>query len=360
MGRRSELAAPWTADRAAHRVLPRVAASRAPQRHLRRRLAAAQRIRSGQLGTVRHSGGGHRAGPRGAVVAGGDPRAATPRGTGRRAHRGRAPHRGGRPLRRACRCAVRRTSAPSHARMNEMSSRLEAEETRRRSVLADIAHELRTPLSIIRGQAEAITDGIYPADAEHMAPIVSATESLEMLVNDLEHPDPARRAARCAFTASRSMSRSSSTRRSTRSVPRREPPASSSPSASMPALPPIDADPGRLRGVLGNLVSNALAHEHARRHHPRRGRQRRSMGAAHRPRRRNRASPPTCCRGSSTVSSRARRQPDRGSGSRSFGTWWRRTVVRSSATSTAADGTAITPEAPDGRRRDDVVQVPPR
>ena len=33
--------------------------------------------------------------------------------------------------------------------MNDMSGRLEAEETRRRSVLADIAHELRTPLSII-------------------------------------------------------------------------------------------------------------------------------------------------------------------------------------------------------------------
>ncbi|MGA8665814.1 MAG: HAMP domain-containing protein, partial [Candidatus Dormiibacterota bacterium] len=69
--------------------------------------------------------------------------------------------------------------------MNAMSSRLEAEETHRRSVLADIAHELRTPLSIIRGQAEAVTDGIYPADAEHMAPIVSATESMEMLVDDL-------------------------------------------------------------------------------------------------------------------------------------------------------------------------------
>ena len=69
--------------------------------------------------------------------------------------------------------------------MNAMSSRLEAEETHRRSVLADIAHELRTPLSIIRGQAEAVTDGIYPADAEHMAPIVSATESMEMLDDDL-------------------------------------------------------------------------------------------------------------------------------------------------------------------------------
>ncbi len=69
--------------------------------------------------------------------------------------------------------------------LNDMSSRLEAEESRRRSVVADIAHELRTPLTIIRGQAEAIADGMYPADTEHMAPIITATESLEMLVNDL-------------------------------------------------------------------------------------------------------------------------------------------------------------------------------
>ena len=146
--------------------------------------------------------------------------------------------------------------------MNEMSSRLEAEETRRRSVLADIAHELRTPLSIIRGQAEAITDGIYPADAEHMAPIVSATESLEMLVNDLStltlaesgalrlHREPIDVAVfvnetLSAFGAEARAAGVQLTERVDAGVP------------------PIDGDPGRLRGVLGNLVSNALAHEHA-------------------------------------------------------------------------------------------------
>jgi len=143
--------------------------------------------------------------------------------------------------------------------MNEMSSRLEAEETRRRSVLADIAHELRTPLSIIRGQAEAITDGLYPADAEHMAPIVSATESLEMLVTDLGtltlaeggalrlHREPIEVAVLVnetlgAFAAEARAGGVSLVEQL---------------DANMPAL---DADPGRIRGVLGNLVSNALAH----------------------------------------------------------------------------------------------------
>ncbi len=143
--------------------------------------------------------------------------------------------------------------------MNAMSGRLEAEETRRRSVLADIAHELRTPLSIIRGQTEAIGDGIYPADAEHMAPIVSATEALEMLVNDLStltlaeggalrlHREPIDVAVLVnetldAFARRRGLPVSSSTEHV---------------DADVPAL---DADPGRIRGVLGNLVSNALAH----------------------------------------------------------------------------------------------------
>ena len=143
--------------------------------------------------------------------------------------------------------------------MNEMSGRLEAEETRRRSVLADIAHELRTPLSIIRGQSEAVTDGIYPADTEHMAPIVSATESLEMLVNDLGtltlaesgalrlHREPIEVAVLVNETlgAFAAEARAGGVELSERL------------DVNLPAL---DADPGRMRGVLGNLVSNALAH----------------------------------------------------------------------------------------------------
>ena len=146
--------------------------------------------------------------------------------------------------------------------MNEMSGRLEADETQRRSVLADIAHELRTPLSIIRGQAEAITDGIYPADAEHMAPIVSATESLEMLVNDLGTLTLAESGALrlqrepidVAVLVNETLQAFGAEARGA-GVQLKE-----QVNVDIPAL---DADPGRMRGVLGNLVRNALAHTSA-------------------------------------------------------------------------------------------------
>ncbi len=68
---------------------------------------------------------------------------------------------------------------------NAMSGRLEADEARRRSVLADVAHELRTPITVIRGQAEGIIDGVYPGDAEHLRPVLTAAGTLEVLVDDL-------------------------------------------------------------------------------------------------------------------------------------------------------------------------------
>lgn len=68
---------------------------------------------------------------------------------------------------------------------NAMSGRLEADEARRRSVLADVAHELRTPITVIRAQAEGVVDGVYPGDVEHMRPVLAATRTLEVLVDDL-------------------------------------------------------------------------------------------------------------------------------------------------------------------------------
>ncbi|HYI23527.1 MAG TPA: ATP-binding protein, partial [Candidatus Limnocylindrales bacterium] len=68
---------------------------------------------------------------------------------------------------------------------NQMSARLAALESGRRTFLADVAHELRTPLSIIEGQIEAIEDGIYPADAAHLAPIHDQIRALEKLIDDM-------------------------------------------------------------------------------------------------------------------------------------------------------------------------------
>ena len=68
---------------------------------------------------------------------------------------------------------------------NAMSARLEANEQQRRRFLADIAHELRTPLSVVQGQFEGVIDGVYPADAAHLEPVLDEVRDLERLVEDL-------------------------------------------------------------------------------------------------------------------------------------------------------------------------------
>src|SRR5205814_10577303 len=64
---------------------------------------------------------------------------------------------------------------------NAMSARLQSTDEQRRGFLADVAHELRTPLSVIRAEAEAIAEGVHPADGDHLSTIVDATRSPEVL-----------------------------------------------------------------------------------------------------------------------------------------------------------------------------------
>jgi len=68
---------------------------------------------------------------------------------------------------------------------NAMSARLAAVDRNRRAFVADLTHELRTPLAIIRGQAEAIGDGVYPGDEAHVTPILDAAATLDTLVDAL-------------------------------------------------------------------------------------------------------------------------------------------------------------------------------
>jgi signal transduction histidine kinase len=68
---------------------------------------------------------------------------------------------------------------------NHMTETLEKNDTERRALLADIAHELRTPLSVLRGRLEGIVDGVYPANEPNIAQALEETYLLERLVEDL-------------------------------------------------------------------------------------------------------------------------------------------------------------------------------
>lgn len=140
---------------------------------------------------------------------------------------------------------------------NAMSSRLEATDAQRRTFVADVTHELRTPLAVIRGHAEGIADGVYPGDAEHVAPIVDATGALERLVDDL-------RTLALTEAGSLELHREPVDLE----ILLRDVAAGFAPEAAEaavevvvdiePGLPTIAVDPARIRQVVANLLTNAI------------------------------------------------------------------------------------------------------
>ncbi|MEB4593307.1 ATP-binding protein [Candidatus Thiothrix sp. Deng01] len=68
---------------------------------------------------------------------------------------------------------------------NKLAERLQQNENSRKQWIADIAHELRTPLSILRGEIEALQDGINQPDATTFASLHQEVSHLERLVGDL-------------------------------------------------------------------------------------------------------------------------------------------------------------------------------
>lgn len=70
-------------------------------------------------------------------------------------------------------------------RFNEMADRLEKDETLRRNLFADVAHELRNPLHVIQGNLQAILDDVYPLSKEEIGRLSDQTRLLTGLVDDL-------------------------------------------------------------------------------------------------------------------------------------------------------------------------------
>src|SRR5205085_5492128 len=68
---------------------------------------------------------------------------------------------------------------------NEMSGRLEAADAARRQWVADVTHELRTPLAVLQSGIEAQLDGIHPRDDAHLTSLLDETHLLARVVDDL-------------------------------------------------------------------------------------------------------------------------------------------------------------------------------
>ncbi|GEM_PF-457731 len=69
--------------------------------------------------------------------------------------------------------------------MNQMAEELEESDRLRKNLVADIAHELRTPLSVLEGSTRAIIDDVYPLEKSEIMHIYDQTRLLHRLVNDL-------------------------------------------------------------------------------------------------------------------------------------------------------------------------------
>jgi signal transduction histidine kinase len=142
---------------------------------------------------------------------------------------------------------------------NAMADGLERQEQLRRNMVSDVAHELRTPLSNVRGYLEALRDGVVEPTPELIGSLHEEALSLNRLVDDLQElalaeagqlhlilqPAAVLPVVEQALLAMQAQARARQVALST----------------DIPAeLPLILADPYRLQQVLRNLLDNALAH----------------------------------------------------------------------------------------------------
>jgi len=69
--------------------------------------------------------------------------------------------------------------------LNNLGETLEQSENTRRQWVADISHELRTPIAVLQAELEAVEDGVRPLDGETVSRLVKHSQRLKHLVNDL-------------------------------------------------------------------------------------------------------------------------------------------------------------------------------
>jgi signal transduction histidine kinase len=140
-----------------------------------------------------------------------------------------------------------------------MAADLEYAEQLRRNMVADVAHELRTPLSNIQGYLEAIRDGVIEPDGATIRSLNEETSLLARLVNELQE---------LSLAEAGELKLVYQTEDITSLVKQAVPPwqrqmaaKEISLSLDLPdSLPPVTMDWQRVNEVLHNLLENAVAH----------------------------------------------------------------------------------------------------
>jgi signal transduction histidine kinase len=179
-----------------------------------------------------------------------------------------------RPLRRLTEAARRIASgdfsqrvavtSPSEAAelavsFNRMAEALERDQETRRRLLADIVHDLRTPLSVIQGTAQGFLDGVIAADATHAGIIRDEASLLNKLITDLR--DIALAESGEVRLEKRPADLTDLARQAAGAVqPRAREKGVELEVVAPDGLPLVLVDSDRTLQIVGNLLENALRH----------------------------------------------------------------------------------------------------
>ena len=142
---------------------------------------------------------------------------------------------------------------------NQMSASLASAQEQRRRLSADIAHDLRTPLSIILGHTEALTDGLLPPTAATFAVLHEEAQRLDRLIEDL-------RTLSLAESGSMRLDLSPVEplallqRTVNAHLPQARQRGVNLQVGSGAGVPPVRVDADKIARVLDNLLDNALRH----------------------------------------------------------------------------------------------------
>ena len=143
------------------------------------------------------------------------------------------------------------------ASFNTMAAELDRQEQLRRQQVADIAHELRTPLSVLRLQLESIEDGIDQPSPETLRSLAEETHLLTRLVDDLRLLSLAD-AGQLSLAIDTIDASAAAERAVGNAAPRARQQQIDLRFERPGRAPAVRADPQRLLQILGNLIENAL------------------------------------------------------------------------------------------------------